>query len=249
MQNVIFFFELTSKEFSDLRSNNLTANFSKTRTMPKIFTEQGIYMLATILKSKIASDVTISIIRTFLQMRNTISANVHLHQEMQELKKQQLLYEMKSDENFNKIFNAIEDKSIKPKQGIFYNGEVFDAYTFIADIIRDAKMSIVLIDNFVDDTTLTLFSKNQNITVTIYTKTISKQLKLDLQRYNTQYKNIEVKSFKDSHDRFMIVDAKEIYHIGASLKDLGKKWFALSKFDLDAFGMLDKLNLDKITKR
>lgn len=94
------------------------------------------------------------------------------------------MYEIKSDENFNKIFNAIEDKSQKPKQGIFYNGEVFDAYSFISDIIRGAKKSIVLIDNFVDDIILTLFSKNQDITVTIYTKTISKQLKLNLQRYN-----------------------------------------------------------------
>lgn len=137
--------------------------------------------------------------------------------------------------------NILEQKELKPSQGIFYNGQVFDAYTFVADLIRDAKESIVLIDNFIDDTTLTLFSKNQNITVTIYTQTISKQLKLDLQKYNSQYKNITIKTFKDSHDRFMIIDNKEVYHIGASLKDLGKKWFAFSRFDVGCFGLLERL--------
>lgn len=137
--------------------------------------------------------------------------------------------------------NILEQKELKPSQGIFYNGEVFDAYNFVADLIRDAKESIVLIDNYVDDTTLTLFSKNQNIEVIVYTQTISKQLKLDLEKYNSQYKNISIKTFKDSHDRFMIIDKKEVFHIGASLKDLGKKWFAFSRFDVGCFGLLERL--------
>jgi len=141
----------------------------------------------------------------------------------------------------NNISNQIEDKTLQPKQGIFYNGEIFDAYNFVSGIVRDARSSIKLIDNYVDDSVLTLFSKNQNINITIYTKTISKQLKLDLDKYNSQYKNITIKTFKDSHDRFLIIDDKTVYHIGASLKDLGKKWFAFSRFNIDAFGLLGRL--------
>ena len=140
------------------------------------------------------------------------------------------------------ITNLIEEDSLKPKQGIFYDGQVFDAYVFVSDLIKRATKSIVLIDNFVDESVLILFSKNQNIDVTIYTKNISKQLKLDLKRYNAQYKPIEIKPFKESHDRFMIIDEREVYHLGASLKDLGKKWFAFSRFDMGALEMLGRLS-------
>lgn len=135
----------------------------------------------------------------------------------------------------------LESKNIKPKQGIFYDGEMFDAYTFVSDLIRSAKIKIILIDNYVDDSVLTLFSKNQNIDVIIYTKNISKQLNLDLKKYNSQYKKIEIKKFENSHDRFLIVDEKELFHLGASLKDLGKKWFAFSKMDLKSFDVLKRL--------
>jgi hypothetical protein len=135
----------------------------------------------------------------------------------------------------------LEDKTIKPSQGIFYNGEIFDAYKFISDLIKSSKKEIILLDNYIDETVLTLFSKNQNIKVTIYTKTITKQLKLDLEKYNSQYNNIEIKKFNNSHDRFLIIDKEEVYHIGASLKDLGKKWFAFSKMDIKSLGILEKL--------
>lgn len=154
-----------------------------------------------------------------------------------ELKKKQF----NTDNKLENIFKTIEQKDMKPKQGIFYDGEVFDAYSFVSNLIRDAKSSIVLIDNYVDDSVLTLFSKNQNIDVTIYTKTISKQLTLDLKKYNSQYKKIEIKNFKNAHDRFMIIDSVDVYHIGASLKDLGKKWFAFSRFDVGAFDVLGRL--------
>ncbi len=137
--------------------------------------------------------------------------------------------------------NMMEQKELKTTHGIFYDGQMFDAYSFVSDLIRDAKYSIVLIDNYCDDSVLTLFSKNQNIDIKIYTHTISKQLKLDLDKYNSQYRKITIKNFKDSHDRFMIIDNTSVYHIGASLKDLGKKWFAFSKIGLDANNMLDKL--------
>ena len=141
----------------------------------------------------------------------------------------------------DKKLKQLESKQIQPTQGIFYDGQVFDAYNFVSDLIRDAKSNIVLVDNYIDDSVLTLFSKNQNIDVSIYTKTISKQLTLDLKKYNSQYKDIEIKNFKDSHDRFMIIDDVHIYHIGASLKDLGKKWFAFSRLDIGSFDILDRL--------
>lgn len=120
--------------------------------------------------------------------------------------------------------------NLTPKQGIFFDGQVFDAYVFVADLIKRAKKNIYLIDNYVDETVLTLLSKRaKNVTATIYTKSISKQLALDLKKHNSQYPEINVVEFKAAHDRFLILDEKECYHIGASLKDLGKKWFAFSK--------------------
>jgi prophage antirepressor-like protein len=137
----------------------------------------------------------------------------------------------------SKDVNILKSKELK-SQGIFFNGEVFDAYTFISDLLRTAKKEIILIDNYCDDTTLTFFSKIPNIKVTIYTHTISKQLKLDLTKYNKQYNNITLKTFKDSHDRFLIIDDNELYHIGASLKDVGTKWFAFSKMDISLKNIL-----------
>ena len=135
----------------------------------------------------------------------------------------------------------LENKTIKPSQGIFYDGEIFDAYKFVIDIVKSAEKEIILLDNYIDETVLTLFSKNQNIQVTIYTKTITKQLKLDLEKYNAQHNPITIKQFKDAHDRFLVVDKTEVYHIGASLKDLGKKWFAFSKMDVASVGILERL--------
>jgi len=135
----------------------------------------------------------------------------------------------------------LENKTIKPSQGIFYDGEIFDAYEFVSDLVKSAKQEIILLDNYIDETVLTLFSKNQDIKVTIYTKTITKQLKLDLEKYNAQYNPITIKSFKNAHDRFLVIDKIEVYHIGASLKDLGKKWFAFSKMDVASVGILERL--------
>ena len=130
---------------------------------------------------------------------------------------------------------------LQPKQGIFYNGQIFDAYEFAAKLIKSAKKSIKLIDNYIDESVLTLLGKNQNVEITIYTKNISKQLKLDMQKYNAQYKKIVIKQFDASHDRFLILDDKIVYHIGASLKDLGKKWFAFSKMSYENINLLKRL--------
>ncbi len=232
-----FYFELSDIEFENLRSKNLTANFAKVRTNPKVFTEQGIYMLATILKSKVASQVTVYIIKTFANLRSLISSNISMFERFERIEKRLTIH----DEHFDKLFEALENKTLKPKQGIFYNGEIFDAYIFINDLLKTAKNEIILLDNYIDETVLTLFSKYSNIKVKIYTHTITKQLKLDFQKYQTQYKNIQLKEFKKSHDRFLIIDKDEIYHLGASLKDLGKKWFAFSKFDINSLDLLKKL--------
>lgn len=132
--------------------------------------------------------------------------------------------------------------SLPPTHGILFDGQIFDAYVFVADLVKKATSSILLIDNYVDDSVLTLLSKrNKNVTATIYTKTISKQLKLDLKKHNSQYPEIKLMEFKEAHDRFLILDKNELYHFGASLKDLGKKWFAFSKMDGMTEDVLRKL--------
>jgi len=139
-------------------------------------------------------------------------------------------------------FDLLIKTNISPTEGIFYDGQIFDAHKFVSEIIKSAKKSIILIDNYVDENVLFLLSKrNSKVTVTIFTAHFSKQLQLDLQRYNAQYPPIDVKLFLKSHDRFLIIDKKTVYHIGASLKDLGKKWFAFSKIEMDAEEMIKKL--------
>ena len=236
-----FYFELSDYEFEDLRSKNLTANFSKTRINPKVFTEQGIYMLATILKSKIASQVTVYIIKTFANLRKIISQNISMFERFERVEQRLNIH----DKNFDKLFEALEDKTLKAKQGIFYDGQIFDAYVFVNDLLKLATTEIILIDNYIDETVFTIFSKYPNIKIKIFTQNISKQLKLDFEKYQKQYQNIELKGFKNSHDRFLIIDKKNIYHLGASLKDLGKKWFAFSKFEMNTFDVLVRLKQSK----
>lgn len=142
----------------------------------------------------------------------------------------------------NKKIDFFIKTSLPPVEGVFYDGQLFDAYKFVSDLIRTAKKSLILIDNYIDDTVLTLFTKRiPGVSVTIYTTQISKQLSLDLQRHNSQYEPIDIRPFLQSHDRFLIIDEKELYHIGASLKDLGKKWFAFSKMQMDIQELLSRL--------
>ena len=233
-----FMFELTDKEIDFLVSQSVIPSKKYLGgAVPFAFTEQGVSMLSSVLTSKIAIEVNIDIFRAFAKMRKFLLVNATIFQKFNYIEHKLLQH----DKKFEKIFNTIESKKTNPKQGIFYNGQIFDAYLFVADLIKNAKKSIVLIDNYVDETVLTLFSKNKKINVIIYTGNISKQLKLDLAKYNSQYKPIEIKKFNQAHDRFLIIDNKEIYHFGASLKDLGKKWFAFSKFDMEAIDILRKL--------
>lgn len=233
-----FRFQLSDEENEIvLRSQFVTSSLMSQKTTPSqhggrrylpfVFTEQGVSMLSAVLRSDIAIEVSIKIIDTFVEMKRVISSNELLFQRFERIEQKLSVH----DDNFNQVFKALENRQETQKQMIFYNGELFDAYQFIADIIRSAKQSIVLVDNYIDDNTLTLFTKNQNVDVLIYTHTISKQLKLDLEKYNAQYRPLEIKNFKNSHDRFLIIDNTVVYNIGASLKDLGKKMFAINKMD------------------
>lgn len=244
-----FRFQLTMDEYNSLRSQIVTLKNSSRgqhrKYMPYVFTEQGVAMLSTVLKSKTAIEVSIDIMQAFVHMRRSMVDNILLSERMDRMEKKQLSMET----TLEKVFKAIEDKDIKPQSGIFYDGQVFDAHVFVCDLIRQAKKSLILIDNYIDDTVLTLLSKShQHVKITILTKNISNQLKLDIKKYGEQYAAIELIDFNLSHDRFLILDEKEIYHIGASLKDLGKKWFAFSKFTLDSFGLMEKIHEAIIAK-
>jgi hypothetical protein len=160
-----------------------------------------------------------------------------IHNRMEILEKKVNSIEIKNNE-----FDLIINTKLPPNQGIFFDGQIFDAYSFVSKLIKSAKTSITLLDNYIDESVLTLLSKrNKGVDVIIYTKSISKQLKLDLERFNTQYEPIQIKEFTKSHDRFLIIDETEVFHIGASLKDLGKKWFAFSKLNIDTRELLGKI--------
>ena len=238
-----FRFQLTENEYENLRSQIATLSFEKgwgkhRKYLPYVFTEQGVSMLSAVLKSQTAIEVSIKIIDTFVEMRKFISLNANIFQRFERVEQRLSLH----DEQFNKIFEAIENNEVQQKQHIFYDGQIFDAHLFASDIIKSAKTSIKLLDNYIDESTLVLFTKrNIKVNMKIYTKAISKQLQLDIQKHNAQYPGIEVEAFDLSHDRFLIIDDMDVYHFGASLKDLGKKWFAVSKIDIDSFEMLRKL--------
>ena len=241
-----FMFQLNKEEFEDWRSHFATSNsvIMGARRLPYAFTEQGIAMLSSVLKSQTAVDVNIRIMRAFVSMRRFIATNAQLFQRLETIEYHQL--EMKqhqevTDKRIDEVFKRL-DANIPPIQGIFYDGQVFDAYRFVSDLMRKAKRSIVLIDNYVDDTVLTLLDKRENgVTATIYTQRINNQFQLDVDRHNAQYSLIEIKQFNKAHDRFLLID-DEVYHIGASIKDLGKKWFGFTLMrDITASELINKI--------
>lgn len=238
-----FMFQLNQKEFEVLRSQIATLNFSRgkhRKYLPYAFTEQGIAMLSAVLRSETAVKVSIQIMNVFVKFRRLYKENSQLFERLSNLEIKQFQTEIKIE----KVLTAIDNKSIKLRQGIFYNGQIFDAWQFVSDLIRTAEKSIILIDNYIDDSVLSLFCKRkESVKVTIFTRNISKQLRLDLKKFNEQYPVIMIKQFTESHDRFLIIDEKILYHIGASLKDLGKKWFAFSKMDFGVTEIIEKLNM------
>lgn len=235
----LFRFQLTDMQKKELVTNcDRFKNMKHSSVNPYVFTEQGIAMLSAVLRSDIAIQVSIQIMNAFVETRRFLNTNAGVFQRLENIEEKQLI----SDQNFKQLFNALEEKSLIPKQGIFYDGQIFDAYVFIADIIKSAKKDIIVIDNYIDETTLQLFTKrNKNVTCTIYTQKTSKIVQQDIEKHNAQYPKIELHTFKKAHDRFLIIDQQTVYHIGASLKDLGKKWFAFSKMELSATEILNKL--------
>ena len=238
-----FMFQMTSNELENWKSQFATSNkeIMGLRKLPFVFTEQGISMLSSVLKSQTAIQTSIQIIKSFVGMRRFLQNNASLFTRIESIEKRQISYEIKTDTKIESVLNALEDKNKKPTQGIFYNGQIYDAYAFVNDLLKSAKSEVTLIDNYIDDTVFTLCSKYQNLHFTIYTQTINKQLILDYEKYQKQYKNVAIKETKDFHDRFLILDSSEIYHIGASLKDLGNKVFAFNKMDISSFELLGKL--------
>ena len=255
-----FCFQLTKEEVESSRSQIVTLNNgrgSNIKYLPYAFTEQGVAMLASILKSETAVKVSIQIMNAFVQMRHFLAANGSLFARLDLVEKRQIETEKKlnrnllridekldiNEKNFEKVFDALEAADL-PKQGVFCDGQIFDSYKFVSDLIRKAKTSIVLVDNYVDDTVLSMLDKRKSgVSATIYTQSISKQLTLDLQKHNTQYAPIDVRLIKNFHDRFLFLDEKIIYHIGASIKDLGKKVFGFSKLGLDAKQIMNMLGV------
>ena len=237
-------YQLTSDEFENLRSQIATSSgHGGKRYLPHVFTEQGVSMLSSVLNSEKAIQVSIQIMDAFVEMRKFLLNNASLFQRMDGLELKQLEY----DQKFDILFKALDQKKLKRDYGIFYDGQMFDAYSFLSDIIRGAKVSITLIDNYIDDTVLTLLSKSSsNVKTIIFTRKISKTLYLDIQKHNSQYSRIEVKEFSQAHDRFLIIDNELVYHFGASLKDLGKKWFAFSKMQLNPLDLWEKLPRQEI---
>lgn len=237
-----FMFQLLDQELKELnlrfQIGTSSLKHGGRRFLPYVFTEQGVAMLSAILKSNIAIEISVKIMQAFVSMRRFIVSSAQVFNRLDSLEIKQI----ETDKKIDSVLRAFESKEVFPKQGIFYEGKIFDAYKLVADIFRSAKKSILIIDNYIDDTILVLLTKRKkDVKATILTKQISKQLMLDVQKHNQQYPRIEIKEFNNSHDRFIIIDRKIVYHFGASLKDLGKKWFAFSKMDIKVTEMLSKL--------
>lgn len=229
-----FMFQLTKKEYEDLKCQIGTSSWGGDRRTPHAFTENGVAMLSGVLRSQIAIEVNIRIMRAFTSMRHFLTNNATVFQRLETIEYNQLKmrqHQSETDKRIDEVFRRLDAGTTKPRQGVFYDGQIYDAYAFVSDLVRSTKFQIVLIDNYVDETVLTLLDKRTSgVSATIYTQQINAQLQLDINRHNTQYPAIEVNIFKRSHDRFLCID-DDVYHIGASIKDLGKKWFAFSKME------------------
>ncbi len=231
-----FMFQLTKEEC--LRSQIATLNEGRgqhLKYMPYVFTENGVAMLSSVLRSDTAIEVNIRIMRAFTSMRHFLQNNAEVFQRLSTLEYHQLEMQQhlqESDKRIEEVFRRLDEGNAKPKQGVFYNGQIYDAYNFVSDLIKSARKRIILIDNYVDETVLTLLDKREDgVSAVIYTQQINRQFQLDIDRHNAQYPPINVETFRLSHDRFLCID-DDVYHIGASIKDLGKKWFGFSRMEI-----------------
>ena len=226
-----FMFRLTAEEYEYLRSQNATSSEDNAhggrRYMPYVFTEQGIAMLSAVLKSDVAVEVSIKIMNSFVEMRRFLLSNKEMFARLDRVELKQLETDKKLEEVFNYIATNIEIK-----QNIFFNGQIYDAFSFIVGLIQKAKKEIILIDNYVDLNTLNILcKKKQGVDVVIATAGKGSLSAKDITKFNAQYPKLSVKTTTDFHDRFLIIDKTEVYHIGASIKDAGKKSFGITKIE------------------
>ena len=229
-----FRFQLTKEEYEDLKSQFVISSLEKDngyggrRKLPYVFTEQGIAMLSAVLRSDVAIQTSINIMDAFVEMRRFISNNALLFERISAVELRQLEYQKQTDEKLEQIFEYISEHE-ESNQKVFFEGQIYDAFSLIADLIQKADKEIVLIDGYVDIGTLNLLSKKRKgVSVTTYTQKHTRLSKTDIENFNAQYPILEVKYTKAFHDRFLILDRKMAYHIGASLKDAGKKCFGIS---------------------
>ena len=224
-----FYFQLTKEDYNFiLRSQIGTLELKQgqySKYNPHVFTEQGVAMLATVLKTENATNISIKIMRTFIAMRKFINENKDLFKRLTEVEYKMIEY----DDNFEKIFNALEPKNLE-KQKIFFNGEIYDSYSLIIELIKEANEKIIIIDNYIDKSILDmLVYKKENVKVELIASS-HYLTKLDITKFNQQYPNLKIKYSNIFHDRFIIID-NTLYHLGASLKDLGKRCFGINKIE------------------
>ena len=237
-----FCFRLNEAEFQRLRFQFETLNNNgrgqHKKYLPYVFTEQGVAMLAGILKSDIAIKMSINIIKAFMEMRKFLMQNGQIFERLTTVEYKLLEH----DKKFENVFNELQkDKGEEVKQKIFFEGQVWDSYNIIIKIIKSAKEKILIIDNYIDDSILEMLSKkNKNVEVVILTSNNSNISKLDIQKFNKEYSILKLAKTNKFHDRFIIIDNKELYHCGASLKDLGKKCFGINK--IEDIEYIEKLN-------
>lgn len=237
-----FRFQLTKEEFDALRSQIATPNGrGGRRYRPYMFTEQGIAMLSGVLRSDVAVQVSIRIMNTFVEMRRFIANNAILFEKVSNIELKQLEYQKSTDERFDKVFQYIEDHA-ESEQKIFFDGQIYDAFSLITSIVQKAQKEIILIDGYVDVDTLNILAKkNTGVDVKIYTYASARLTNTDAANFNAQYPTLTVKKTQVFHDRFIILDGKTAYHIGASIKDAGKKCFGISLLE-DPGMVTDLLN-------
>ena len=237
-----FCFRLTKSEFDILRSQIVTSKIENDdkvekrggrRELPYVFTEQGIAMLSGILKSEVAIQVSIKIMDAFVEMRKFININKSLFEKVITIENKMDKKFIEHDKKFDEVFNELQKNQEKEfKEKIFFDGQIYDAYSLIIEIIKSAKSKILIIDNYIDDSILEMLTKKkEDVKVVILTSNKTNISKLDTQKFNKEYPTLEVAQTDKFHDRFIVIDDKELYHVGASLKDLGKKCFAISKIE------------------
>lgn len=240
-----FMFQLTEEDSQNLKSQNVISSWGGNRKPPYAFTENGVAMLSSVLRSKTAIEVNIRIMRAFTAMRSFLMSNAHMFKRLETIEHNYLIVNRhlsEHDRKFEEVLSRLDEKDSEPIEGFFFEGQIFDAYSLISDLIRRAIRRIVLIDNYVDDRILKVLTKRKDgVSAIIYTDPRHSQINNDLSRHNAQYPRIEVKHCTNVHDRFLIID-DTVYFIGGSIKDLGKKIVAFSRMHQKPDTILTKLH-------